>query len=239
MDFNNNYKDLCSHQSVSADVVNVTKATHERLLSETQEQGMQKSSAHQKSGNESVSINQEGSIYSANLPGDWNSTRENLAIRTLTRLHPKDDESVSISMIQPGRPITAAAAEAFHSLLNQPAHTLSPDEVKSVEKVMNTLNAGDNQYTNSAQPGDRYAPNFRLSGSRTGEINGKPVLEVEGSFVNQMGNPTDVFKGIFIDRDGTGTSIQGVALDAPDSQRYSQYSTAFENMLQSIKWSGQ
>jgi len=200
------------------------------------------SSANHTSANDSLSIEQEGSIVSANLPGAWDSTHENLAIRTLTRLNPREHESVSISIIQPRIPINSDAGQAFHDLLaayaNQ-AHILSSGEVKSVEKVMNTLNTGDNQCTNSAQQGDRYAPIFHVSECRIEQINGRPVLAVEGSFVNQMGDPSNMFRGIFIDRDGTGTSIQGIALEAPDKQLYSQYSSAFENMLRSITWAGQ
>lgn len=190
--------------------------------------------------NTPVPIEHEGLIESAELGQEWERVdMENNAVRRLVCFYPSGDQSVAISLHENRVPINALAAQAFHDLLSQHAHemhTLSSSEVISLEHVMNRLNVGDNQHTNPAQQGERYAPVFRLDACRVQQINGKAVLLVNGCFVDPGGTPTTLLEGIFIDCDGTGRRIQGLAFEAPDQNQYDRHQGAFENMLKSICW---
>jgi hypothetical protein len=187
-----------------------------------------------------LNIEHAGVIDRASIAAGWErGERQNRPQRTIDSFHPTENEAVSMSFHNIGIPLNAATGRAFHDLLAQhsaQSYNLSAAEIRSISSVLSCLNVGDNQYTNQAHPGDRYAPAFHLDSCSIRQLNGKPVIIAEGNFVNRAGAAGTHFRGVFIDQDGTGQMVQGLALEAPDQQNFQKYAPTFEQMLQSIRW---
>ncbi len=188
-------------------------------------------------------VSQDGAIKSFTLPSGWSAgdnASGGIGQRHIERFNPPLDKSVEISVYYRGLPISDPGAGAFQDILKakpaaQRPEMLTADEVRKLQEAMGTMTIGDNQYTNpSTNP--RYAPVFHVNAAYTTRLNGKTVLGVEGSFVDETGKRINDYTGYFIDRDGNGKNIQEIFYQAPPD-KYPRYLLKFKDSLKNnLEW---
>lgn len=127
-----------------------------------------------------------------------------------------ENANVKLLFYYRGNRIGSGGAADFLKVLSLPDHELSEEEFSSVDLVIR--NASDPDY-------------FLLSSSRTEEINGKRVLVVEGIW--KKGGLVDL--GLYIDSDKTGSAVQEIHFEAPQSE-YELFVDQAEKSLRTIVW---
>lgn len=197
------------------------KSTSERLQSESiviREKG-----AGAKMNTDETSKNGEvtdrGQISRMRLPQGWlpNQKQEGVVGNSsyIDYCSPASKE-IKLSFFYRGRPVSAASAETFHELLNKPAHTLTPAEIKSIGEIMR----------------DRKNPaDFQMLSARTEVLNGKKVLVVEGRY-NEIQQDT---YAVFVDADGKGKAVQEIYFQAPKAD-YMKHSKEAKDSIKTIEW---
>ena len=185
---------------------------------------------------EKISMNQ-GSIADIQLDKSWELTEtEHSAFRKLQSFSAPGDSSTTISFHESQMPVNAAAAQSLKQLFgnySNQIHNLSPEEIRSIAPILDRLNAGDNQHTNS---GESQSPVFHLDHCRIQQINGKPVLQIDGNFIKADGTPGQALKGILMSGKGNPQKIQAIAFEAANKQSLLKHQAIYDSMMNSIKW---
>lgn len=191
--------------------------------------------------NATTELTNQGSIRHMTIPSGWNESSNeqgSIGMRSMRTFSKAGEPDAQISVFYRGLPVSDQTANAFHDLLQrktagQRHEVLTMSEIRGLSEAMGTSTVGDNQWTNPAKPGDRTAPAFKMSNAYTMQVDGKTVMAVEGSFVDQSGKSINDFQGIFIDSDGTGKRIQEVFVQTPPGQM-PRHSQSFKQVLNSI-----
>lgn len=160
-----------------------------------------------------------GQIERMKLPPGWQANQKqegkigNSSYRDYT---PPDNKEVKMVFFYRGRPVEPGSASAFHGLLEKPAHSLSPAELKSIAEVIR----------------DRQdARDFQMLSARTEDLNGKRVLIVEGRYIQIQ---QDTY-AVLVDADGSGKAVQEIFFQAP-KENYMRFSREAKESIKSIQW---
>lgn len=131
-------------------------------------------------------------------------------------LHPAGDKDCQLGFYYRGKRCSEAGAKAFKDVLDKPAHELTPAELRSVREIVrDKANTED----------------FEVKSAKTEELNGKKTMILEGRYKQ---NQNDA-RHLFIDADGTGSSVQEIFFQAP-KDKYPKYAPAAEQSIKSIQW---
>lgn len=191
------------------------------------------------SGNKQVLA--DGPIKNLDIPPTWNRTAKyDDGVGDIVTFKPATG-AASLTSLEHNRPISDKTAQEFKKILEDNAHItspkmLTPGQVRSLSEVLGTNGMGDNQYTNSAKYPDANAPLFKLTNAQITNLNGRSVLEVEGSFMDQKGNPTEMYKGILSPSGKDGNKVNEFFLAAPNREELVQQDATYRRALKSIEW---
>lgn len=178
-----------------------------------------KPSPTDKSGGKVATTFSLGQIQEMQPPAGWQEgkpVKPTAGSSLYQEFHPADQPDVRLCFYYRGRRVSESAGEAFHDILQKPAHTLSAAELTSIKEVLR----------------DKANPNaFGTLAARTEDMNGKRVLVIEGHY---KGIQHDTH-AIFIDSDGTGSAVQEVYYQA-HKDKYERYHQAALGSLKSIGW---
>lgn len=165
-----------------------------------------------------IILKKQGQIKSMELPEGWLECvqEKRTASDYLTEYRAPESANAKLLFYYRGHRIAPGGAADFLKVLSLPDHELTDQEFSSVDLVIR--NASDPDF-------------FLLSSSRTEELNGKRVLIVEGIW--KKGGLVDL--GVFIDSDKTGSAVQEIHFEAPQSE-YELFVDQAEKSLKSIVW---
>jgi hypothetical protein len=160
-----------------------------------------------------------GQVHEMKIPSGWmegQSVKPVGGSSLFREFHPSEDPEVKLCFFYRGRRVSDQSAKAFHSALEQPAHTLKANELESLREVLR-------EKGNPQQ--------FNITAARTEDLNGKRVLVVEGKYLN-----TELeSRALFVDSDGSGSAVQEIYYQAPRAQ-YAQNLQAAIDAMKSIRW---
>lgn len=169
---------------------------------------------------DSISIMDEGQIKFMSIPpgfiqqymepSEWHHSRY------YKNFHRGDNPNVRLVFYFRGNPLSKDEGGNFERLLQTPSHTLSEEEIESLELML---------YEDS-EPED-----FNLSIARTEKINGRDVLRFEGTWRDT--NLHDC--GIFILANAKTRLVQELHFLAPVKD-YDQFKHFFEEALETTLW---
>ncbi len=194
-------------------------------------------------------------------PSTWmrGTDNSNIGHRTKTSFQPSTQSDLELSAYYRGLPIGDSSGRAFHDLIAGNSNLSVPkvlfqekfsaagsplppsaqetELLKSLADVMGISSSGDNQVTNPHKPPHAYSPTFHVDRVQLRPVNGTPVLEVEGAFVNEQGKPSTYYKGVFIDIDrSTGRQIHQVFMQSSDKTAFTQNKPIYEASVNSLVW---
>ncbi|MBZ0185619.1 MAG: hypothetical protein K8F91_05150 [Candidatus Obscuribacterales bacterium] len=183
----------------------------------------------------------DGPIKSLDIPSLWNrSDSYESGVGSIVTFKPGVGDA-SITSMEHNSPISDRAAQDFKRLLadnigNTKPKVLTLAEIRSLTEVLGSTTMGDNQYTNSNGYPSPNAPMFKLNNVHILNINGKAVLEVEGSYMDQDGKPSELYKGILSPSGKDGKHINELFLAAPNRQEMVQQEGNYLKAKRSISW---
>ncbi len=166
-----------------------------------------------------IEVTGVGQVKTMEVPGNWEagpdySKRQHSA--TYQEFHPTGQRDSQLGFYYRGRRTSEMAGKNFHALLDKPPHTLAEAELKALKEVVR----------DKANPED-----FQVKSARTEDLNGKRVLILEGRYTANQNDS----KHIFIDADGSGTSVQEIFFQAP-KDKFQTYVNTADQALKSIHW---
>ena len=165
---------------------------------------------------ESISI---GQVSAMSLPPGWKEgkpEKSGTGTSSFREFHPEERPDAKLCFYYRGRRLSEEAGRTFHSILEKPAHILSPVEVQSLQEVLR----------DRARPDD-----FSMLVCKTEDLNGKRVLVVEGRYKQTQ----EETRAILVDSDGTGTAVQEIYYQAPKDD-FSKYLLTASSAMKSIQW---
>jgi hypothetical protein len=188
-------------------------------------------------------VKDAGPIQQMTAPMGWTFLQEKglmgLGTRALIQFTPSECESICLSVFYRGVPIGDNAAVDFQRILrSRPAinrsEVLVAQEIRALSDVMNRSTVGDNQYSNAT---GNPSAKFKLRSAQTVNLNGRTVLEVDGSFLDIYGNSIKDFRGIYANGGLHATRIQQVFLQARPEE-FPRYLRDYKAAINSIQWKG-
>lgn len=186
-------------------------------------------------------LKNEGAIKQMIVPPGWIYDKSNvtqISASVLKKFHFQDDDATTISLYYRGNPVSEEQGKMFINLLRaKSAHSdwkLTVDEIKLLSPIMGAV-VGDNQYTNSILPGSNASPTFKIESARVRNVDGRAVLQVRGQIVDENGNPTKNYDGIFIPVDDAGRQIQQVTLQCDPKRDFAPLATQFDAAVRTIQ----
>lgn len=181
-----------------------------------------------------------GSIESITVPGTWKESRENSAGQgMLTRFSPHRDSQFNFAIFDDNRPIPATTQASLQQLLAQNhdltvPKALTPQQINELTDMFDRSEVGDNQFSNKIQPPNPQCPVFQMSSAMLTSVNGRPVIEVKGAYVDQHGKPTNHYRGMFVP--GEGIRVQQIFMQSPSKQEFDANNDAFRTIVNSARW---
>lgn len=126
------------------------------------------------------------------------------------------DKEAKLSFYYRGRRCDEESGRQFVKALKAPPHVLTEEEYNALQEIARI---------------DRF---FTKRSARTESINGRHVLVVEGT--QDLGKPEQVeIKTVYIDSDGTGTSVQEVYFLAKPN-KYKEHLAEVNKAINAIIW---
>ncbi len=168
-----------------------------------------------------MEIVNHGQIEKMVVPEGWvegpRPEYQGIGTRSLREFHPADAPDTQLCLFYRGLPVSDDTGEAFRSILNEPDHELSQEEVEWLKEILR----------------ERADPNvFELvSPPRTTFIGGKRVLTLEGFYRGT----NKYLQEIFVNADGSGRVVQEIYFIAPQDD-YSVHAAAAQQAFNSIAW---
>jgi hypothetical protein len=166
-----------------------------------------------------LELNDHGQIKKLVLPKGWSETnleRKNGHAFSLREFSPQTDTEVRLCLYYRGAPFQDQTGTSFKSILKEPAHSLSAKEVRNLADILEDV----------CDPGS-----FKPLAIHTQELNGKPVLLVEGRWLKQE---WDTYS-LYVSADDTGCVVQQIYLLAPTSS-FPKYINEIKERLRRIEW---
>lgn len=168
----------------------------------------------------SIAIVDEGQIKFMSLPSgfvqqfmepsEWHHSRY------VKNFHRTDNPNVRLVFYFRGNPLSADEGDNFTHLLAAPTHSLSPDEIQSLELMLYE---------------DCEEEDFNLDQARTETINGRTVLRFAGTWIE----PDLYDVGIFINANAKTHLVQEIHFLAP-AKDYEDFKHYLEDALKTILW---
>lgn len=183
----------------------------------------------------------QGPVASLDIPSNF--TRQegysDPAGSTVT-FRPRGSRS-AITSLERNETLSDKAAGDFRQLLNENVgnpnpKTLTPDQIKSLSEVLGRSLLGDNQYTNKVNYPSNAAPLFHINDAKILQVQGKPVLAIEGSSMDSSGRPTELYRGILMPGGKDGKHINELFFSAPDQKEFAAHKSSFSKAMKTIKW---
>lgn len=159
-----------------------------------------------------------GQIGSMPLPKEWKElsrTPNNESLASVKEYSPKGAPDFKMSLYFRGHPTSEEAGKNFKDVLARPAHELSREEIGKLGETLDVLANKDA---------------FEISSAKTEDIRGRRVLNVAGTF-KESGKQ---FQGIFINADGTGSTVQEVYIEGKES--FKTYAPEARKSIESLRW---
>lgn len=160
-----------------------------------------------------------GQIANMKLPDGWLEMTPQEQVTgdsLLRRFEPSDQDDVMLCLYFRGGPMSSQASQRFHELISQSPHQLSATELQGSTELLQ--HRGDPKH-------------FTVKSASTGDLNGKRVLVIEGTFI-----PDHVSTlAMFVDADGSGKFAQEVFYQSPDNL-YEKYKNTAKASMHSIVW---
>lgn len=160
-----------------------------------------------------------GQIATMNLPEGWsiaNQVQNVLGNSCYCEVRPEFNFDGRLEFYYRGVRVPPNEGAVFNSMLSVGGHELDEAELKLLGSILR---------------GKENASMFKTDLAWTAVLNGKSVLMIEGTYVED-GLRTLV---VLIDSDGTGTVIQELAYTAPPCF-YQQFRPQIDDAIRSIKW---
>ncbi len=180
-------------------------------------------------------------VKSVEVPSNWSQTTESyLGGRGLiSTFSPGGNTDVVLSVLDKGSRLNQDQTNALDAVLNLADHNgrprvLLPSQIKSITEALGTTTVGDNQYTNTAKPPDPTSPVFKIMSAQVITVDGKPVVEVDGQFVNENGQRVRDYIGIF--GKGDGGHVNQMFLQSSSKDEYIKGRKVYKDALQSLDW---
>ncbi len=161
-----------------------------------------------------------GTVSAMELPTGWVKApappRHEFNTGTLHKFHAAGDVDVQICSYQRGTPLSAKSSMALTKILAESSHILTHDEIWDLQEVLGNI---------------MLEEEFALTSARTFVLKGRPVLAVEGHWL-QLNCKS---YSIFVAESDTGSTVQQIYFAAPPD-RYDQNWNLAEAALESIIW---
>ncbi len=165
-----------------------------------------------------------GKIESMRIPAEWKEGQrsDNVQGNSSYREFSGDQSnSARVSFYDRGRRLTKSNAQAFRSLLDRPSGPVSRQDLSPVaDTLLGPL-------VDSSK--------FALKSIQVTSINGEKVLEVDGTYLDELGPHKTDSKHIFVDANDDGQFVQEIELQSKDDKS-PKLQSIFNKMLDSIKW---
>jgi hypothetical protein len=172
----------------------------------------------QSASGKGMELQDQGQIDKVTLPKGWVIGKLPAGATTsgtLKLFSPADDPDARLGFFYRGQRTSDSSGAAFKSVLEKPAHTLTPAEIAEVKEVLR----------------DKDPASFKTLSVRTEDLAGRRVLIVEGTYT---GFNHDAYS-IYVDSDGTGSAVQELWFEAPKASYVKQLKSV-KDSLSSIKW---
>lgn len=189
-------------------------------------------------GREEVNV---AGIKSIDVPNSWSQSTEGyLGGRGLiSTFSPGGNSDMVLSVLDKGTRLNQAQQSNLDSVLSlaDPAgrpRVLLPAQIRSVTDALGKTTVGDNQYVNTAKPPDPAAPVFRISSAQVITVDGKPVIEVEGQFMDENGQRLKDYIGIY--GKGDDGKINQMFLQTSSKDEYLKGRKIYKDALQTLDW---
>lgn len=160
-----------------------------------------------------------GQIHQIGLPAGWvegESSSGVLGNSDYRQFHHPDNPDVQIAFSFRGHKTSPTAAEVFKRTLNSSPHNLSKEEITDLSETIARI----------SDPSE-----FVIKRAATTVLNDKTVLAIEGQYKAR----TISERVIYVDADGTGSTVQEVSYTAPTALYHANLNTATASM-NSIMW---
>ena len=184
-----------------------------------------------------------GPVECISLPGNWERREsDHLARGSLVEFAPKDGSSLLVTVLQTGRPLSDTSLATLRQVFDHQSRSnvpkaLTTQEITSLTEVLGRTTLGDNQFSNNHRHPDPQAPAFNLISAMTSTINGKPVLEIKGAFLDDHGNPQNYYRGILVL--GKENVMEQLYMQNPTQEALNQNNSRFREIINSIRWRNQ
>jgi len=168
-----------------------------------------------------MDIVNHGQIERIAIPERWvegpPTEFQGIGTRSLREFHPPESPNAQLCLFYRGLPVSDEAGELFRSVLSEPDHQLSAEEVDAIREILRER--GDPKVFDLVSP------------PRTLTIGGKRVLMLEGVY-----KATNKYlQEIFINADGSGRVVQEIYFIAPQDD-YCVHAVAAQGACNSIQW---
>jgi hypothetical protein len=176
---------------------------------------------------------------SIHIPTDWTADEEiGSALMRMRSFHPIAHNDVEITFFKKMQGADQESVKDFRELLNQPVHKIVEGETELLKLTPVLGNAGNNQWSNKER--GAAGPNFRFTSAETRNVQGRPLLQMKGSFIEpETKKAITEYCGLFIDTGADRNPIQEIYLQVPSKYGYfqfEQYLKVFLAAVSSIVW---
>jgi hypothetical protein len=157
-----------------------------------------------------------GQMESMPLPEDWQEIRyPDSGDGSSFRQFQAPDNQSSLNFYYRGTRVDGNSASALKQTLNSPEHLIMGAELTQLSEVLRNKDSEDG---------------FALAAAQTKTINGKMVLQVEGTYTKQKVDNVS----LYIDSDGKGSAVQEIFYQGPQSA--SEHKRQAKRAMASIQW---
>lgn len=180
-----------------------------------------------------------GPIESVAIPKTWSVSQEFQAgLVCITKF--AIAEGVSIRVLENLRPLSDEGAEQFKHILEERylenRQELSAKAIIQLTEVFGARHAGDNQFTNMKRYPDNQAPVFNLITAQLIKIGSQPLLEVEGIYLDSLGEPSEYYHGVFCPGDRSCKFVLEIFLVSSKRREFLAQEFTFLRFLKAINW---
>lgn len=196
--------------------------------------------ASQTGGQGRHEVNVSG-IKSVDVPNSWTQTTDSyLGGRGLvSTFSPGGNSDMVLSVLDKGTRLNADQSKNLDSVLsladsNGRPKVLLPSQIRSVTDALGKTTVGDNQYVNTAKPPDPAAPVFKIMAAQVITVDGRPVIEVEGQFLDENGQRLKDYIGIY--GKGEDGKINQMFMQTSSKDEYLKGRKIYKDALQSLDW---
>jgi len=198
--------------------------------------------------------------HTVDMPVAWNVAEHHTPRGYMITCQPPNEDRARVSLYNLGRTLPEADAEVFQALLKSIAQQRIArliydsnweklgtatdvrmgqvqEQIKSLTRVLGPL-VGDNQFANTDFSPEAHAPTFHIERVELKNLNGKPVLSVEGYSCMEDGSPARFFAGTYVAEEVAdhGSTVHQIFLEAEDKMRFVANKASYRKIVDSVEW---